>query len=294
MFCPNCGKDCGSAKFCPECGQKLQGKPEKEQKSSVWSVGMPCPHCGGTRLDGNYCAFCGAQLIVDFSKGITENVDSYEIPYGFYRVNHWVGLGVHIAKDYLLIRHETKSRRKESKINYNQLMAVELICNDDAKCTMTIYWRQLTGNPSVHQSLPAVEMARLDWSDREFTIRFYHVFYLLQAMTSSNVRFFIKYPPSEFETLRCYGHSIDMERCFFENNPHREPVIAALRREYALSERDARMLTDAFFNMRQNAIYAANPKLAIRDINRFEKERVRLLDEEIRKIDERSATRRRR
>ena len=24
MFCPNCGKDCGSAKFCPECGTKLQ------------------------------------------------------------------------------------------------------------------------------------------------------------------------------------------------------------------------------------------------------------------------------
>ena len=23
MFCPNCGKDCGSAKFCPECGNNL-------------------------------------------------------------------------------------------------------------------------------------------------------------------------------------------------------------------------------------------------------------------------------
>lgn len=25
MFCPNCGKDCGNAKFCPECGTNLQG-----------------------------------------------------------------------------------------------------------------------------------------------------------------------------------------------------------------------------------------------------------------------------
>lgn len=24
MFCPNCGKDCGNAKFCPECGTNLQ------------------------------------------------------------------------------------------------------------------------------------------------------------------------------------------------------------------------------------------------------------------------------
>ncbi len=25
MFCPNCGKNCGNAKFCPECGTNLQG-----------------------------------------------------------------------------------------------------------------------------------------------------------------------------------------------------------------------------------------------------------------------------
>ena len=25
MFCPNCGHDCGDAKFCPECGTNLQG-----------------------------------------------------------------------------------------------------------------------------------------------------------------------------------------------------------------------------------------------------------------------------
>ena len=29
MFCPNCGKDCGDAKFCSECGQKLQNTHEQ-------------------------------------------------------------------------------------------------------------------------------------------------------------------------------------------------------------------------------------------------------------------------
>jgi hypothetical protein len=29
MFCPNCGQDCGTAKFCSECGQDLRKWPQK-------------------------------------------------------------------------------------------------------------------------------------------------------------------------------------------------------------------------------------------------------------------------
>ena len=28
LFCPNCGKDCGDAKFCSECGQALRSTNE--------------------------------------------------------------------------------------------------------------------------------------------------------------------------------------------------------------------------------------------------------------------------
>ena len=100
MFCPNCGKDCGSAKFCPECGQKLQGKPEKEQKSSVWSVGMPCPHCGGTKLDGGCCAFCGAQLEKDVSSFEDQRLD---IPYGVYKCFYGY---LELKKDVLIIKNK--------------------------------------------------------------------------------------------------------------------------------------------------------------------------------------------
>ena len=36
MFCPNCGQDCGSAKFCSECGQDLRKwsqKPKAHQQN---------------------------------------------------------------------------------------------------------------------------------------------------------------------------------------------------------------------------------------------------------------------
>lgn len=60
MFCPNCGNDCGSAKFCVRCGTEI-GQEVKE--TETWSAGMPCPHCGGTVLDGPKCAFCGVNLL---------------------------------------------------------------------------------------------------------------------------------------------------------------------------------------------------------------------------------------
>ena len=66
MFCPNCGKDCADANFCPKCGTQLQ-QAVSPAVQSVWQVGMPCPHCGGTKLDGNNCAFCGAQLLANIS-----------------------------------------------------------------------------------------------------------------------------------------------------------------------------------------------------------------------------------
>ena len=63
MFCPNCGKDCGDARFCIFCGTQIQTEARQEAAKTEWRVGMPCPHCGGTKLEGNRCAFCGAELI---------------------------------------------------------------------------------------------------------------------------------------------------------------------------------------------------------------------------------------
>ncbi len=62
MFCPNCGKDCGEARFCIFCGTQLQTETRQEAAKAVWRVGMPCPYCGGTKLEGNRCAFCGTEL----------------------------------------------------------------------------------------------------------------------------------------------------------------------------------------------------------------------------------------
>ncbi len=62
MFCPNCGKDCGEARFCIFCGTQIQTETRQEAAKAAWRAGMPCPYCGGTKLEGNRCAFCGTEL----------------------------------------------------------------------------------------------------------------------------------------------------------------------------------------------------------------------------------------
>ena len=63
MFCPNCGQDCGDAKFCTGCGTQLQQATAQKLQKNAWTVGTPCPYCGGVGLNGNCCAFCGVQLL---------------------------------------------------------------------------------------------------------------------------------------------------------------------------------------------------------------------------------------
>lgn len=48
--CPNCGAAVGSAKFCPECGTKIQRAP------------ATCPSCGAEAKGAKFCPECGTKL----------------------------------------------------------------------------------------------------------------------------------------------------------------------------------------------------------------------------------------
>lgn len=55
LQCPNCGKDVpANAKFCLECGTKIENLAENE---------MICPACGNKTPKGKFCMECGASLV---------------------------------------------------------------------------------------------------------------------------------------------------------------------------------------------------------------------------------------
>ena len=58
MFCPNCGKDCGEFKFCPECGRVLQdngaNQMAENRKKQMQAEGeVYCPKCLSRKYTAN-------------------------------------------------------------------------------------------------------------------------------------------------------------------------------------------------------------------------------------------------
>ena len=62
-FCPNCGRDVGGSKFCPECGTKI----EIEKPKSF------CPNCGSDVGGGKFCPECGTKIGADSDNGAEQN-----------------------------------------------------------------------------------------------------------------------------------------------------------------------------------------------------------------------------
>ncbi len=60
ITCPNCNSEVAeTAKFCSECGTKIEILAENE---------ILCPVCGKKTAKGKFCMECGASLIVKCAK----------------------------------------------------------------------------------------------------------------------------------------------------------------------------------------------------------------------------------
>ena len=125
MFCPNCGNNCGDAKFCVKCGTKIQ---QEATASTAWAPGMACPHCGGTKIEGDCCAFCGAKLTTQQSK--TEDLRFPDPPLGKY--SYWGHQGYIIVSDHYIriFRAEIPQwgwARKDRTIYFKDLYAMKFV-----------------------------------------------------------------------------------------------------------------------------------------------------------------------
>ncbi len=147
MYCPNCGKDCGSAKFCIGCGTKLGGDAKQP---TAWTVGQPCPFCGGTQLEGDKCAFCGVQLAADMP--CAKSICPPEL------------LGAHAGEDgYLLLREKDliikNAHTKECVIPYESIVAIKYY-----NATFW-YYARITIRWEGNTNIPFPEIGKSAWWD---------------------------------------------------------------------------------------------------------------------------------
>lgn len=266
MFCPNCGKDCKDAKFCPECGTKL---PQTVKTDAPWQPGMACPHCSGTKLDGNSCSFCGAQLIVDPVSAESKEEDSYDIPYGWYRDG--TSPGAILAKDFIAIHSKQLFQKEEVfEVPYDQLLEVKYERKPNGLGYLRFCWNN---NGTKKWAYLGFFITDGRWSRaRE---RFFHLFAVIKFMSPASTIFTLDIPENNRE-------DIDFDDYFRRFAPYRKRAITALCNEHALTWEVAEAMVHTEFEIRQMKLYAEESILAVRDLNCVlaEGERMRKEDKE--------------
>lgn len=283
MYCPKCGRKCGADdRFCLACGAALPPvSPEaapKEPPRAAWKPGMPCPHCGGTELSGNRCAFCGAQLIFE-KEPAGEDESLYEIPCGTY---NGIADSITLYEKECLVRNSFLRQIYETKISYNQITSVLYIRREMkfiSKGYLTICWE---GDETL--AMPETKMYGSNKTtvatSEKTDLLFYHIYYLLKALAPASAEFRMEIPPVDTKSFRGSLAEADLDFCFNRFSPYRERAVKELRKRISAKEKTAKAIIDTAFDERQKALYEANPKAAIRDLNLVIQEIQRRKEEE--------------
>lgn len=102
MFCPNCGKDCGDAKFCSECGQDLRSANEVAAMDSK----IPEPPVGRYESAIGYVEF-GPETITVHKKVLFQTVERKILYSEIFNVAYKKATGLGLG--YLAIREKKDS-----------------------------------------------------------------------------------------------------------------------------------------------------------------------------------------
>jgi len=262
MFCPNCGYNCGDAKFCSNCGTALN-QAEVKQEKPAWRVGMPCPFCNGNQLEGDHCAFCGALLREDIQKPESlEWEDIYDIPYRKYYNNFQI---LSLERDGIAVGRQKMFSEDMTRFPYSELELAEFTYYGGGAARMLF---EANG-----------KRAAFETHERRHSQIYFLIFYLIKYLSESRTEFIVDLPELDGDRLARLGKEVDLREYFDRYCPLREPAAAALSREHRVVLENAVPLIDDAFYHYQKELYEADPNLAVRDYNREWADRQRRIEE---------------
>ena len=264
MFYPNCGKNCGDAKFCVSCGAKVQ----QAARAAHWHIGMPCPNCGGNKLDGKYCAFCGTQLLLEVPgapKSTAKN--PMGIPLGTYEGSNGE---LRLEENGVVIRRHWKKKHFAIKNPYAYLTTLLYFrpSSDNEFGHLLIRW---TGNS--HFPLPPYSDLENDGTTISFDaskeIVFYHIFCMLRAIAPSTAQCSICADDGNEAKIEMTDSQVDLMLYFNKFAPYRHLAANALACDTGISINSSRLLIDCCFDHQQQILYEKDPALSIQDLTKI-------------------------
>lgn len=237
MFCPNCGKDCGDAKFCSECGQALRSTNEV----AAMDAKIPEPPVG--RYEGTFGYVELGQKAVTIHKKILFKTVEREIPYQDL-VNIAYQKATGLGTGFLAIR-EKKDRLLPIATSQNAASDETALCfgstANDAFYGIYQYLMNFVELISLDSPIEPPTFAQIDNSEVEVKVE--------EAIPVSQ--------------------DIDMEFYFQKYHPYRGEAIKAVRRDTGMSLRQAKDMVDEVFDKRQKELYATSTDAALRDLKRI-------------------------
>lgn len=268
MFCPNCGNNCGDARFCTACGTQLRDIKVQEQQADKSATNAACDHAtvnqkkreGSTQIptSGGYLGVSGSLVLFDSSLSVCVN---------------------------------SLFKKTRTQIPYNQLTTVIYARPQKQHANGVLLLRgESNKNIPIPKNLIGDKSA-ISFSQEQDTL-FYHIFWMLKAVAPTTARFQMIVP----QAPKAAVESVNMDY-FFRYAPHRERTTDAICAKHGLPKETARALVNQFFDAKQKAAYAADPLDAIRDLNlivadmRRREQRNNQADAERRKRQEQEAIR---
>ena len=271
MFCPNCGNNCGDARFCPSCGTKLQQAADPATQSGEWKVGMPCPNCGATKLNGDCCAFCGAQLIFNIISSDDIPEDSFVLP--TISLSGWGGSILELHEDGFTYHYRERliSPEVASFVPYSAISAITYSHRKSDEYEVIV--KDVVSKKGI---------TTFTVSHAQYML--YQLFCYLETVVPKTAQIIVKDTP--YPALENLMKRFDTDVFFECYNPYFNRASEKIEELTGMRYMYANGVAEAVIKTRQKTLYAIHPELAIRDLNRAITERQREEEERERKMEE--------
>jgi len=234
MFCPNCGKECGTDRFCYACGTQLRKDPAPQ----------PLPSRTNTQK-GSPIFPINSSYIGDRRTYLDLNEASVTVsPTGGY--------------DY------------RTTIPYDQLTTVIYLRPVTSGWGISSGALLFRGKANQHIPIPDVAHLAQDAIavivPPEKAFIFYHVFHALKAIAPPAADFQMITPAVKVKNLEKLAQGIDFDHFWDRYAPYRDRAMEAICDKHRVNRTAAGVMIDMAFDARQQLLYAADPLDAVRDL----------------------------
>lgn len=232
MFCPNCGRNCGNANFCPQCGEKL---------------------------------------LMDVAETLQEEQKTWSVPLGVYKgYRSHIELGSDWLEIHNGNATRTTKIPCTTRIPYDQLVGVSyhrsrylgwdagfmaVRWKDNHHLPIPIEWR------TAHVDLTSV------WVLPEDDLLFYHICCFLHMFVDPAASSLPEYAYISKGSTK--PSPWDLQPYYDKYNPYRKEAIVALCEDVGIQPKEAEHLIDVYFDRQQQKEYASDPQAALRDLNKI-------------------------